>query len=74
MDAHHIIQVLTGLVITIMAFFMKNLHTKTEKTSDDLARYKEYVALNHPVNDSIDKRFDKIENKIDKILDKMDSK
>lgn len=53
---------------------MKTLYSKTERNSEDLSRFKEYVALNHPVNDSIDKRFDKLEIKIDKILDKMDER
>jgi hypothetical protein len=72
MDVQHIIDFLFGLLVAIMGFFMKNLHAKTEKNTEELSRFKEYVALNHPVNDSIDRRFDKIESKIDKILDKMD--
>ncbi len=72
MDVQHLLDLLFGILVTIMGFFMKNLHNKAEKTSDDLSRFKEYVALNHPVNDSIDRRFDKLEVKIDKILDKMD--
>jgi len=72
MDVQHIIDLLFAVLVGVMGFFMKTLHAKSERTSDDLSRFKEYVALNHPVNDSIDRRFDKIESKIDKILDKMD--
>lgn len=72
MDVQHLLDILFGLLVAIMGFFMKTMHAKVEKTSDDLAKFKEYSALNHPVNDSIDRRFDKIESKIDKILDKMD--
>lgn len=72
MEVQHLIDILFGLLTAIMGFFMKTLHAKAEKNADDLSKYKEYVALNYPVNDSIDRRFDKIESKIDKILDKMD--
>lgn len=72
MDVQHLLDILFGLLVTIMGFFMKTLHAKSEKTLEELSKFKEYVALNHPVNDSIDRRFDKIESKIDKILDKMD--
>jgi len=72
MDVQHIIDLLFAVLVGVMGFFMKTLHAKSERTSDDLSRFKEYVALNHPVNESIDRRFDKIESKIDKILDKMD--
>lgn len=74
MEPQHIIDILAGLVIAAMGFFIRNLHEKTERTAENLSTFKEYVALNHPINDSIDKRFDKLETKIDRILDKMDQK
>ena len=72
MEIQHLVDILFSLLVALMGFFMKALHMKVEKHGDDMSKFKEYVALNHPVNDSIDRRFDKIESKIDKILDKMD--
>lgn len=61
-----------GGIMTMIGYAAKRIDAKIEKTSDDLASFKTYVAVMHPTHETIEKRFDKLEEKMDKMVEKMD--
>ena len=72
MDVQHLFDILLGLVVSVMGFFAKHTYTKIEKTEADLAAFKTHVAIEHPTNSNIDKRFDKMEKMLERVGEKLD--
>lgn len=61
------------LVVALLGYIARGMHMKIEQTSDDLAKFQTNVASTHPTNDSIDRRFDKIDHSLDRISEKVDN-
>lgn len=69
-----ILVILIGIIVALMAYFGKDTRDKAEKTANDLAEFKTFVAANHPTHDGINRRFDQVDEKLVKISDKVDEK
>ena len=68
----HFFEVIMGLMISVIGFFVKDVHGKINKTSEQLSDFKLHVASRYPTNENIEKRFDKIDAHLSKINDKLD--
>jgi len=73
-DIPHILDNLIYVITAGLAWFMSLIHGNVQKNERDLSDFKTYVAVNHPLKDSIDNRFDRIEQKMDHRFDKLEEK
>lgn len=69
----YLVEGLLGILTAMIAAYARYIHGKTEDTANALAEFKTFVATNHPTNDGIDRRFDKVDEKLEKISDKIDA-
>ena len=68
----HIAETILGGLVALFGFFIKGLHSKTERVSNDLHEHKTHVALHYTTKDSVEKHFDKVDMHLQKIHDKLD--
>lgn len=72
MDYQHAFDIAFMLLAAIGGFVMRTLHAVVETQRKELSEFKQYVALNHPTHDGINRRFDKVDDNINRLGDKID--
>lgn len=73
-DLPHLFEMIVTGFVGLLAWLMSLVHGNVQKNERDLAAFKTHVAINHPLKDSIDGRFDRIEEKMDHRFDKLEEK